>query len=54
LFEGDDAWLAPHARDKLKSLDGSNYLMWKLLFHWKAWQWVHEGRPEMLRGTRQC
>lgn len=52
LFEGDDAWLAPHARDKLKSLDGSNFLMWKLLFHWKAWQWVHEGRPEMLRGTR--
>jgi len=54
LSEGGDAWLAPHAHDKLKSLDGSNYLMWKLLFHWKAWQWVHEGRPEMLRGTRQC
>lgn len=54
LFEGRDEWLDPRAREKLQSGGPGMYAAWNLLFHWKAWQWVHEGRPEMLRGTRHA
>ena len=43
LFEDDDRWLNPSAREWLKTPETGNYLAWKLLFHWKAWQWLHEG-----------
>jgi len=43
LFEGGDRWLNPSARERLKTPEIGNYLAWKLLFHWKAWQWLHEG-----------
>ena len=49
LFEHGDSWLDPAARERLKTPETGNYLAWKLLFHWKAWQWLHEGRlDEML------
>ncbi|MBU6417744.1 MAG: hypothetical protein KJS83_11310 [Xanthomonadaceae bacterium] len=44
LFEDDDRWLNPGAREKLQSTRNDNYLVWKLLLHWKVWRWVHEGR----------
>lgn len=50
LFEEGDRWLDPRARDRLATMDASNYPAWKLLFHWKAWQWVHEGRLERMLG----
>jgi hypothetical protein len=44
LFDNPGEWLDPKARDRLTSVSASNYGAWKLLFHWKAWQWVHEGK----------
>jgi hypothetical protein len=50
LLADADRWLDPSVRERLKSPETGNYLAWKLLFHWKAWQWLHEGRlEEMLR-----
>jgi hypothetical protein len=50
LFEEGDRWLDPSARERLKTPNTGNYVAWKLLFHWKAWQWLHDGRLEaMLR-----
>lgn len=46
LFEDDDQWLDQGAREKLQSNRNDNDLAWKLLLHWKAWRWVHEGRLE--------
>ncbi|HKZ10775.1 MAG TPA: hypothetical protein VJL61_08715 [Rhodanobacteraceae bacterium] len=43
LFEDGDRWLNPSARERLKTPETGDYLAWKLLFHWKAWQWLHEG-----------
>lgn len=42
LFEGNDPWLDPGAREKLQSGRRGNGLAWNLLFHWKAWRWLHE------------
>lgn len=44
LFEPDERWLNPGVREKLDAGGANDYLAWKLLFHWKAWQWLHEGR----------
>jgi len=44
LFENDDGWLNPSVRERLKTPETGNQLAWKLLFHWKAWQWLHSGR----------
>jgi hypothetical protein len=27
-------------------------IAWKLLFHWKAWQWTHENALDRLLGRR--
>lgn len=43
LFEEEDKWLDPDARETLKTVSADSYLAWKLLLHWKAWQWVHDG-----------
>jgi hypothetical protein len=43
LFAGTDAWLNPDACAKIGKPGANHYLTWKLLFHWKAWRWVHEG-----------
>lgn len=43
-----DPWLNPQLRDKLKDINAGNYRTWKLLFHWKAWQWLHQGEFEHL------
>lgn len=43
-----DPWLHPGLHDKLKTITPDNYLAWKLLFHWKAWQWLHQGQFERL------
>lgn len=48
LLEMDDSFLNPDIRDKLKAGEADQYAIWKLLFHWKAWQWVHEGRLETM------
>ncbi len=42
LFDDNDGWLNPQAREQLRSITADNDVKWKLLFHWKAWQWVHE------------
>jgi len=52
LFEDVDSWIDPGAREKLKTPGTDNYLVWKLLFHWKTWQWLHEGRLEAMLGHR--
>ncbi|HET6588192.1 MAG TPA: hypothetical protein VFG67_10545 [Oleiagrimonas sp.] len=46
-----DPWLNPGLHDKLKAIASDNYLAWKLLFHWKAWQWLHQGQFERLAET---
>lgn len=43
LFEEGNGWLNPSARERLKTPETGNHLAWKLLFHWKAWQWLHAG-----------
>lgn len=48
LFDDGDPWIDPRAREKLKTPDTGNYVAWKLLFQWKAWQWVHEGRLDAM------
>lgn len=53
LLEENDPWLDPHVRDNLTAPGAGNYRAWKLLFHWKAWQWVHEGRLEAVLGERK-
>jgi hypothetical protein len=50
LFEDGDNWIDPGAREKLERLDADSYVLWKLLFHWKAWQWLHEGRLDAMLG----
>lgn len=52
LFGGDDRWLDPQARERLTTVNPGNYLAWKLLFHWKAWQWLHEDKLERMLGSR--
>lgn len=48
LFEDGDRWIDPRAREKLRAMNTSNYLAWKLLFYWKAWHWVHKGKLETM------
>jgi len=43
LFEDVGGWLDPSARERLKTPETGNHQAWKLLFHWKAWQWLHAG-----------
>lgn len=50
LFDDRGEWIDPQACDRLQSMSACNYAAWKLLFHWKAWQWVHEGRLEPMLG----
>ncbi len=50
LLDGDDQWLDPQARERLKTVNAGNYLAWKLLLHWKAWRGVHADHPEKLSG----
>lgn len=50
LLEEADPWLDPDMRATLHSTQKDNYLAWKLLLHWKAWQWIHEGRLEEILG----
>jgi len=50
LFENGDGWVNPSARELLKTPETGNYLAWKLLFHWKAWQWLHEGTLDQALG----
>ncbi len=49
LFDGEDRWIDPPARGKLGHVGQGNYAAWKLLFHWRAWQWVHGDRPGLSR-----
>lgn len=42
LSDADDC-INPWIRGELSGVDASNYDVWKLLFHWKAWRWVHAG-----------
>ncbi len=51
LCEDNDQWLNPNVGEKLKTPGPENYLAWKLLFHWKAWRWVHDGRLEQILGS---
>jgi hypothetical protein len=51
LFEDSGGWLNPEVMTKLQSGHAGNYAAWKLLFHWKAWQWVHEGKLERVLGA---
>ncbi len=44
LFEPGGGWLNPGVEEKMHAGGSNDYLAWKLLFHWKAWQWVHEER----------
>ena len=48
LFEDSGGWLDPQARERLKSASVDNYAAWKLLFHWKVWQWIHAGTPSLM------
>lgn len=41
LQDGDD-WLHAEFGDRMKGAAPEVGLAWKLLFHWKAWQWTHE------------
>ncbi len=50
LFEDSGGWLHPQLRERMKSVNASNYAAWKLLFHWKAWQWVHADHPKQVCG----
>jgi hypothetical protein len=50
LFEDRDRWLSPSSHEMLKTPQTGNRLAWKLLFHWKVWQWVHEGTFEQKLG----
>ncbi len=50
LFEDRDGWLNPSARERLKTPEAGNYLAWKLLFHWKSWQWLHAGTLDQALG----
>lgn len=52
LFEEDDPWIDPRACKKLATPGAGNELAWKLLFHWKAWQWLHEGRLDRMLGDK--
>lgn len=45
LFDDSGAWLNAQARGHMKAITPENYLAWKLLFHLKAWQWLHDDRP---------
>lgn len=51
LEERDAEWLNPDIEEKLHRPDAGNYLAWKLLFHWKAWAWVHEGRLKQMMAS---
>lgn len=50
LFEDNGGWLNPSARTQMKTPETGNYLAWKLLFHWKAWQWLHQGKLDQALG----
>lgn len=50
LFEDKESWLDPRVREKLKAVTRDNYVAWKLLFHWKTWQWLHERRLKSIFG----
>lgn len=44
LFEESDACLNPDVQQRLQAVTPDNELAWNLLFHWKAWQWLHQSR----------
>lgn len=44
----EDKWLDPGARRLLTDINETNYLAWKLLFHWQAWQRLHQERLQSL------
>lgn len=48
LLEAPDEWLDPSSLDRLTAPGADDQAVWKLLFHWKAWQSVHEGRLEQV------
>ncbi len=50
LFEDNDEWLNPSAHERLRTPETGNHLAWKLLFHWKAWQWLHAGMLDQALG----
>ncbi len=61
LLEGADRWLNPDLRGTLRPVQKDNYLAWKLLFHWKASQWIpasgkFSGRiaPRAQRAPERC
>lgn len=54
LLDGSDEWLDRVALENLRSVSAGNYLAWKLLFHWKAWQWIHGRAGARLPESRPC
>lgn len=52
LLVDGDRWLDPQLPAKLTEVTAANYAAWKLLFHWKAWQWVHDGRLGSMLGDK--
>ena len=51
LLEENNSWLHADVRERLQQGAPDTELAWKLLFHWKAWQWCHEGRLEQMLGS---
>lgn len=52
LLDGDDDWLDPAASASLHSMNADNSPTWQLLLHWRAWQWIHHGKPGTAFGAR--
>ncbi len=51
LLEENDKWLHARVHERMKRIAPENYLAWKLLFHWRAWQWVHENKLKRTLGS---
>jgi len=51
LLEENDTWLHAGVRERMKGKAPENYLAWRLLFHWKAWQWAHENKLKRMLGS---
>lgn len=51
LFVEGDPLLDPDLPQRLRHPGESGGAAWKLLFHWKAWRWVHEGRLAKMLGA---
>ncbi|NII11152.1 hypothetical protein [Oleiagrimonas sp. C23AA] len=52
LLQEDDAWLHEQVRERLRESGPDIEVAWKLLFHWKAWQWLHQdGLARVLPGA---